>query len=251
MIRAIPAFADNYIWIIENEDGSPGAAAVVDPGEAGPVLADLAQRGLSLAAILITHHHADHTGGITELVEKAPWYQGQAPMIYGPANEPIEALRCRLRDGDVVEIAPLNARFSVIEVPGHTRGHIAYFGFCNSVDPVLFCGDTLFAAGCGRVMEGSHAQMWASLQRLASLPANTAMYCAHEYTLSNLRFAQHALPENQAVAARLQKVIKLRAANQITLPTSMKEELLTNPFLLCSDAAEFAQRRRHKDEFRG
>jgi hydroxyacylglutathione hydrolase len=251
MIRAIPAFADNYIWIIENESESSGAAAVVDPGQAEPVLADLAQRGLALAAILVTHHHADHTGGIAELIEKAPWHHGQRPLVYGPANEPIEGLDCRLSDGDVVEISALNARLSVIEVPGHTRGHIAYFGFCNSTDPVLFCGDTLFAAGCGRIFEGSHEQMWASLQRLAKLPGNTAVFCAHEYTLANLKFAQHVLADNQAIAARLQNVVQLRNAQQITLPSSIEQELLTNPFLLCGDANEFTRFRKLKDGFRG
>lgn len=215
------------------------------------MLSALAERGLGLAAILITHHHADHTGGIAELIEKAPRFQRQRPAVYGPAHEPIEALTCRLHEGDVVELAALNARFSVLEVPGHTRGHIAYFGFCNSADPVLFCGDTLFAAGCGRVFEGSHEQMWASLQKLAGLPEATAVYCAHEYTLSNLRFAMHARSGNPAIAARLEKVIQLRQANQITLPSSIGQELLTNPFLLCSDAKDFADYRRRKDVFRG
>jgi hydroxyacylglutathione hydrolase len=251
MIRAIPAFADNYIWIIENESDSAGAAAVVDPGQAAPVLADLAQRGLALAAILVTHHHADHTGGIDELIEKAPWHQGQRPLVYGPAQEPIEGLDCRVYEGDVVEIAALNTRFSVIEVPGHTRGHIAYFGFCDSAAPVLFCGDTLFAAGCGRVFEGSHEQMWDSLQKLARLPANTAVYCAHEYTLANLKFAQHVLADNPAIGARLAAVTRLRANNEITLPSSIEQELLTNPFLLCRDSSDFTRFRKLKDGFRG
>ncbi len=251
MIRAIPAFADNYIWIIEGASDSTKAAAVIDPGQAEPVMAALEQRGLSLAAILITHHHADHTGGIPDLVAQAPWHLGKAPVVYGPAQEPIEGITCRLWEGDVVELDALNARFSVIEVPGHTRGHIAYFGFCDSADPVLFCGDTLFAAGCGRVFEGSHDQMWNSLQKLSSLPGNTALYCAHEYTLSNLKFARHALPENKAIADRFEKVSGLRALNQISLPSSIEEELLTNPFLLCKNAIEFASRRKLKDDFRG
>jgi hydroxyacylglutathione hydrolase len=251
MIRAIPAFADNYIWIIENERESPGVAAVVDPGQAEPVLDALAQHGLALGAILITHHHADHTGGIADLVQNAPWHNEQVPLVFGPANEPIAELTCRLSEGDVVEIAALNARFSVIELPGHTKGHIAYFGFCNSARPVLFCGDTLFAAGCGRLFEGSPEQMWNSLQKLAKLPAETAVYCAHEYTLSNLRFARHAFSQNKAIEARFETVSELRAEHRITLPSSIAEELLTNPFLLCSSAAEFAQLRKLKDEFRG
>jgi hydroxyacylglutathione hydrolase len=251
MIRAIPAFADNYIWIIENESESTGVAAVVDPGQAEPVLEALSERNLALAAILITHHHADHTGGVPELLERARWQDGRPPLVYGPAAEPIADLTCRLHEGDVVEIAALNARLSVLEVPGHTRGHIAYFGFCNSAEPVLFCGDTLFAAGCGRVFEGSHEQMWHSLQKLANLPADTAVYCAHEYTLANLKFARHVFGSNTAINTRLNVVAENRARGQITLPSSMQEELLTNPFLLCSDAQEFSRLRTLKDAFRG
>lgn len=251
MIRAIPAFADNYIWIIENEAQSPAAAAVIDPGQAEPVLAALNARGLSLAAILVTHHHADHTGGIEELIAHGPWLNDQSPTVYGPINEPIAGITRRVAQGDVVEIEPLNARFSVLEIPGHTRGHIAYFGFCGSTDPVLFCGDTLFAAGCGRVFEGTCDQMWESLQKLAALPGNTSVYCAHEYTLSNLKFATHAMPKNADIQARLNLVSQQRQENRITLPSSIEQELLTNPFLLCHSAHEFAQLRKRKDEFRG
>lgn len=250
MIRAIPAFADNYIWIIENEGQSP-AAAVVDPGQAEPVLQALSQSGLQLAAILLTHHHADHTGGVQALLEKAPRWQGQAPMVVGPAHDPISRLTRKLVEGDVVEIDPLNARFSVIEVPGHTLGHIAYFGFCASAQPVLFCGDTLFAAGCGRVFEGSPEQMWESLQKLARLPHDTALYCAHEYTLANLKFASVVRPDDPAIQARLAHTQSLRSENRITLPSSIGEELKTNPFLLCRNASEFARCRKLKDEFRG
>ena len=250
MIRAIAAFADNYIWIIENRSHSPGLAVVVDPGHAQPVLDTLAQGGLQLAAILITHHHADHTGGIAELIARAPW-AGSKPLIYGPAKDPIENLSCQLSEGDVVEVAELNLRLSVIEVPGHTLGHIAYFGFCDSATPVLFCGDTLFGAGCGRLFEGSPEQMWQSLQKLAALPPETAMYCAHEYTLSNLRFARHAFPENRDIEQRLEKISRLRANGQISLPSTISEELLTNPFLLSRNASEFADHRRRKDTFRG
>ena len=251
MIRAIAAFADNYIWIIEQQGHFPELAVVVDPGQAGPVLDALAARHLKLAAILITHHHADHTGGIADLIAHAPWPDGEMPQVFGPANEPIEGLTCKLHEGDVVEIPGLDLRLSVIEVPGHTRGHIAYFGFCGSAQPVLFCGDTLFAAGCGRLFEGSPEQMWLSLQKLAGLPPETAVYCAHEYTLSNLKFAHHVFPDNSLIQQRLEKVANARARDQISLPSLISEELLTNPFLLSRDAAEFADYRRRKDSFRG
>lgn len=237
--------------MIDNGNESPRAAAVIDPGQAQPVLETLDQYGLALAAILITHHHADHTGGIEDLVMQAPWLEGQMPLVYGPTKDPINGLTRRVGQGDVVEIEPLNARFSVLEIPGHTLGHIAYFGFCGSSDPVLFCGDTLFAAGCGRVFEGTPEQMWNSLQTLASLPGDTAVYCAHEYTLSNLKFAAHALPDHAAIQTRLESVSQLRKENRMTVPSSIEQELLTNPFLLCNSAHEFAQLRKRKDEFRG
>jgi hydroxyacylglutathione hydrolase len=253
MIRSIPAFQDNYIWVIEGEGpSSPPAVIVVDPGDPEPVLRDLAQRNLQLAAILITHHHGDHVGGITTLVAQAPTLYPSRPLpVYGPHGEDIPGVNARLRDGDVVEIEALDCRFSVMEVPGHTLGHIAYFGFCSDSMPVLFCGDTLFAAGCGRLFEGTPEQMYASLQRLASLPPETAVYCTHEYTLSNLIFAAHTFPQDPAIAARLEQVRQLRSNHCTSLPTSIEAELSTNPFLKCGNAQDFARLRRMKDDFRG
>ena len=253
MIRSIPAFQDNYIWVIEGDSPSGAqAVVVVDPGDPEPVLRDLAKRQQQLAAILITHHHGDHVGGISALVERAPKLHPTRPLpVYGPYGENIAGVNARLREGDVVEIDALNCRFSVIEVPGHTLGHIAYFGFCGDTLPVLFCGDTLFAAGCGRLFEGSPEQMYTSLQRLANLPPETAVYCTHEYTLANLKFAAHVLPHDTAIAARLLQVQQLRHHQCASLPSSIEAELSTNPFLKCPDAQAFAKLRHMKDEFRG
>lgn len=253
MIRSISAFQDNYIWVIEADSPSgTQAVVVVDPGDPEPVLRDLAQRHQQLAAILITHHHRDHVGGISALVERAPKLHPTRPLpVYGPHGENIAGVNARLREGDVVEIDALNCRFSVMEVPGHTLGHIAYFGFCGDTLPVLFCGDTLFAAGCGRLFEGTPEQMHASLRRLANLPPETLVYCTHEYTLGNLKFAAHVLPQDPAIAARLEQVIALRSNNCTSLPSSIEAELSTNPFLKCPDAQAFARLRRMKDEFRG
>ena len=178
MIQAIAAFADNYIWAIT--DDQQGLAAVVDLGDAGPVLDFLQRHRLQLAAILVTHHHGDHTGGIAEL--KATHQRSSMPKglrLYGPAAESIPDITDPLREGDSVVLDRLNCTFQIIDVPGHTQGHIAFYGDHHDA-PVLFCGDTLFAAGCGRLFEGTAEQMWASLQKLAGLPGQTAMYCAHE-----------------------------------------------------------------------
>jgi len=219
-IVPLPAFKDNYIWTLR--DGSN--AAVVDPGEAGPVKAYLAREGLALVAILATHHHPDHVGGIAELVAmtKVP--------VFGPKGEPIPALTHPLGQDDKVVIPELAAEFSVLEIPGHTRAHVAYYGLGS-----LFCGDTLFACGCGRVFEGTPAQMLASLSKLAALPDETRVYCGHEYTLANIKFARAVDPGNAALAAREDRAKALRAAGRPTLPSTLGEERATNPFLRCAE----------------
>jgi hydroxyacylglutathione hydrolase len=221
-IVPLPAFRDNYIWTLR--DG--GHAAVVDPGEAGPVQDYLAREGLELAAILATHHHPDHVGGIAELVaaKKVP--------VFGPKGEPIPALTHPVGQDDHVEIPGIGAQFSVLEIPGHTRAHVAYYGLAS-----LFCGDTLFACGCGRVFEGTPAQMLASLQKLAALPDDTRVYCGHEYTLANIRFARTVDPQNPALAEREARAQALRAAGRPTLPSTLGEERATNPFLRCAEPA--------------
>ncbi len=185
----VRAFEDNYIWVIRGN--SRTYAALVDPGDAAPVLAALPRLGITPVAILCTHHHADHVGGIPELLEHFPGLP-----VYGPAHENIDTLTQHLHDNDEVRLPELGLNFRVLEVPGHTRGHIAYFGH-----GWLFCGDTLFSAGCGRLFEGTAAQMHTSLSRLAGLPGDTRVYCAHEYTQANLRFAQTVEPENADIAA--------------------------------------------------
>jgi hydroxyacylglutathione hydrolase len=224
-IEPIPAFNDNYIWCLHN-----GAAAfVVDPGAAKPVLEFIAARHLTLAGILITHHHMDHTGGVAELLQATG-----IDLVYGPHNPQIAHISRALTEHDVIEV--LGLRFAVLNVPGHTLDHIAYY--CASHrPPILFCGDTLFAAGCGRLFEGTPLQMFTSLQKLAQLPPGTAVYCTHEYTLANLRFARAAEPDNPAVLRRFEDVTELRARDAITLPSSIDTELATNPFLRCHTPA--------------
>ena len=198
-------------------------ALVVDPGEAGPVTAALTQGGLTLEAILVTHHHGDHTGGVDAL------RQATGAQVYGPALEHMPEPLQRLNDADVIDV--LGLRFEVMLVPGHTAGHIAYFGHIPSQDPVLFCGDTLFSAGCGRLFEGTPAQMLASLTRLAALPEATRVCCAHEYTLSSLRFALAVEPDNADLLAYQSHALELRRQLQPTLPSSIGLEKAVNPFL--------------------
>jgi hydroxyacylglutathione hydrolase len=250
MILEVPAFQDNYIWIIT--DRQQRYAAVVDPGDAAPVIAALDEKDLTLRALLITHHHADHSGGIDALVDHAAHRDPAYLMpVYGPAGEAITGVNRPLADGDQVEIPECDVELSVMSVPGHTLGHIAYVGRAGSGDPVLFCGDTMFAAGCGRLFEGSPGQMWSSLSRLAALPPETAVYCAHEYTLGNLRFAAHVLPQDAPIAARLAQVSRMRELGTSTVPSRIGVEIATNPFLRCRNAEEFALMRSRKDSFRG
>lgn len=218
------AFRDNYIWLMRR-----GAyALVVDPGDATPVLDYLQAEQLQLCAILVTHHHDDHAGGIADILARLP---GDAPPVYGPAVEEIAAVDHPLGDGDRVDLPALRAQFEVIAVPGHTRGHIAYYGGKLADCGVLFCGDTLFVAGCGRVFEGTPEQMWHSLQRLAALPPTTQLYCAHEYSQANIRFALAVEADNAALAQRAVLIDRLRAAGQPTVPSALADELATNPFL--------------------
>jgi hydroxyacylglutathione hydrolase len=222
---ALPAFADNYIWMLH--DGAQ--AVVVDPGDAQPVADALDRMHLQLAAILVTHHHADHVGGVDALRARL-----QGP-VYGPAREAIPRPFEPLRDGDVVQV--LGSRFQVIDVPGHTAGHIAYAQLDTPKAPLLFCGDTLFSAGCGRLFEGTPAQMLQSLSRLAALPSDTRVCCTHEYTLSNLKFAAAVETDNAQVASHTLHCQSLRAAGQPTLPSSVALELQINPFLRSREPA--------------
>jgi hydroxyacylglutathione hydrolase len=218
---ALPAFTDNYIWMLHDTR----RAVVVDPGDAQVVFDALARMSLQLEAILVTHHHADHTGGVAALREAT------GAAVYGPARETMPEPIRRLDQGDKVQV--LGHTFEVIDVPGHTAGHIAYY--CSSplggTVPLLFCGDTLFSGGCGRLFEGTPAQMLASLDTLAALPAATRVCCTHEYTLSNLRFARVVEPNNAALAQYQADCIALRARGDITLPSSIALEQQINPFL--------------------
>ena len=219
-IHGVPAFQDNYLWVM-----SRGAdAAVVDPGDAAPIEAFLAKHGLTLRAILATHHHGDHVGGLATLAEhwKCP--------VFGPAGENIGGLTYKLHEGDRVAVPGLDVVLDVLDVPGHTAGHIAYV-HRDPEDPFVFCGDTLFAGGCGRLFEGTAAQMVASLSKLAALPARTRVYCAHEYTLSNLRFARAVEPENGALVERQAREAAKRERGEPTVPSTIGVELETNPFL--------------------
>lgn len=220
---AIPAFTDNYIWTISQRD----QCVVVDPGDAGPVEQFLQDKGLTLAAILVTHHHPDHVGGIATLT------QDRDIPVYGPANETIPCMTQPLEDAQQITLPALDLTLKVMEVPGHTLGHIAYYDDQNGW---LFCGDTLFAAGCGRLFEGTPSQMYTSLHRLAELPGQTLVYCTHEYTRANLEFAVAVTPEDQRVQARLAAVKAAREEGQITLPTTLAEECRTNPFLRTGEA---------------
>ncbi|HET7604536.1 MAG TPA: hydroxyacylglutathione hydrolase [Sphingomicrobium sp.] len=236
-IVPVPAFSDNYIWLVHDAEG--GQTAVVDPGDAAPVLAEAERRGWNISQVWNTHWHPDHTGG-NAVIKTAT-----GARISGPAQEQIAGRDVALSEGDHVSLGKHVGR--VIEVPGHTLGHIALI---FDDDRVAFVGDTLFAMGCGKLFEGTPEQMYRSLRRLTELPDDTRLYCAHEYTLSNARFAVHAEPDNRAVAERLAEVQRLRDAGKITVPTTVAQERETNPFVRSSNADEFARRRAAKDSFR-
>lgn len=214
----MPILRDNYAWVVH--DGRD--AVVVDPGQADPILSWLHHHGLHLKAILVTHHHGDHVGGIAGLLAQSPC------PVYGPAAEPIPLRTHALADGDRVRLAAPALELAVLAVPGHTLGHLAYFGH-----GYLFCGDTLFSCGCGRLFEGTAAQMHASLTRLAALPEDTLVCCAHEYTLANIAFAQTVDADNLRLHAWAELARRLRRQQRPTLPTRMAQERATNPFLRC------------------
>jgi hydroxyacylglutathione hydrolase len=245
---ALPVFSDNYVWMVHNGRD----ALVVDPGDAGPVLSALAAGALHLRGILVTHHHSDHVGGLSDLTQRHP----QA-VVYAPATEPMPVATCSVVGGDRVDL--LGLAWDVIDVPGHTAGHIAYFhGSAPGADqagetstsglshPLLFCGDTLFSGGCGRLFEGTPSQMHASLSRLAALPAETSVCCAHEYTLANLKFALAVDPDNPTLIAYEARCRQLRACGIPTLPSTLAMERQINPFLRC-DVPSIAASAKHRD----
>ncbi|MGB5733004.1 MAG: hydroxyacylglutathione hydrolase [Thiohalocapsa sp.] len=218
-VEPISAFDDNYIWLLR-EGGGVGVA-VVDPGDADPVISRLGSEGLELAAILITHHHQDHIGGVADLLSQWP-----DALVTAPEDRRIGLATRVVGEGDQVSIPGFETRFDVIEVPGHTATHIAYLA-----DGALFCGDTLFAAGCGRVFDGTFEQLAASLRRISALPPRTLCYCAHEYTLANLGFAAWVEPDSAALAQRTAQAKRLRDTGLPTVPSELALELATNPFL--------------------
>jgi hydroxyacylglutathione hydrolase len=222
-IQPISAYDDNYIWLLYDADSR--LAYVVDPGDAAPVIAVLEELQLTLEGILITHHHFDHVGGVQQLRDRF------SPVVFGPEKSGIDGVDHRLKGGDEIEV--LGTGLAVIDVPGHTLDHIAYFH--GGEKPMLFCGDTLFAGGCGRVFEGTPPMMHESLQSLAALPPETSVYCAHEYTLANLAFARAVEPDNSTLAARVAEAEATRARNEPTVPSSLALELATNPFLRCAE----------------
>ena len=245
-VTPIPAFEDNYIWLLRR--AGDDACTVVDPGDEEPVIDHLERHGWRLDTILITHKHGDHTGGVADLKRRWP-----AARVVGPANEPVAGLDRRLGEGDIIEPAAPRAVFRVMEVPGHTEGHLAYFG-----EGLLFCGDTLFAAGCGRVFSGTFEQLSDSLRRIAQLPPETLVHCAHEYTLANLGFARWVEPENPALEARERLDRRKRERGQPTVPSTLALELATNPFLRTGEPAVIAAAERwaghplrgHREVFR-
>jgi hydroxyacylglutathione hydrolase len=229
-VQAVRAFRDNYIWCLRDD----ARAVVVDPGDAAPVIEYLTRGDLDLVAILNTHHHADHVGGNAELLRSF------SVPVYGPRSEAIATVTERVSEGDVTEISELGIKLSVIDIPGHTRGHVAYYG-AN----ILFCGDTLFGCGCGKLFEGSAQQMHASLSKLAALPGETKVFCGHEYTLANIAFAKKVEPDNRDLLQREARDREAIAAARPTLPSTIAMERATNPFLRCAERAVIEAAARH------
>jgi hydroxyacylglutathione hydrolase len=232
-IIPIPAFDDNYIWLLRGAGAD--VVAVVDPGDEEPVLEYLQREQLRLGSILLTHKHGDHTGGVRELLAAYP-----GARVFAPANEKIQVVAQLVRDGDELQLEGLDLRLRVMEVPGHTEGHLAYLG-----DGFLFCGDTLFTCGCGRVFSGTHEQLYASLQRIAELPPETRIYCAHEYTLDNIGFGKWVEPDNPALLQREREAIETRKRGEPTVPSTLQLELDTNPFLRSGQPAVIAAAQRY------
>nr|VFK17186.1 MAG: hydroxyacylglutathione hydrolase [Candidatus Kentron sp. LFY] len=221
-ITPIPSFGDNYIWQIR-ESGSR-LTAFVDPGDATPVLSALEHQGITPAAILVTHHHGDHVGGIGNIKAHYP----DIP-IFGPAREAIPGVTHPVGESETIHIPGTRLSFQVLDLPGHTRGHVAYYGHGT-----LFCGDTVFSVGCGRLFEGTPTEMHGSLQKIAALPPETLLYCAHEYTLDNIRFAKRVEPGNPDLARREREAFARVDEDLPTVPSTLAEELATNPFLRCA-----------------
>jgi len=256
-VTRVPAFADNYLWLIHGTGAHARDVVAVDPGDATPILAKLAQDQLTLRGIFVTHHHGDHVGGVLPLTQRFP------VPVWGPAAEDIPGRTIGLSGGEHVQIPELGLSFTVIHVPGHTAGHIGYLGH-----GAVFCGDTLFSGGCGRLFEGTPAQMLHSLDLLAALPNETQVYCAHEYTAANLDFAAVAEPDNRRLQQYREKVIEQRAHGLPTIPTHIGLEREINPFFrsreasvrrtlvshagspLLTDVAAFAALRLWKNEYR-
>jgi len=230
-IDPIEAFQDNYIWLIHNDQNS----VIVDPGDAGPVISALERKNLNLVAILITHHHADHIGGVIALQEKYPHIK-----IFAPQKDKYDFVNISLKNGDEINTPELQINYKIIEIPGHTRGHIAYYDKKN-----LFCGDTLFACGCGKIFDGTHEQMYNSLKKISALPKDTKIYCAHEYTKKNISFALSLDPDDTNL--KLRKALVSNIKN--TIPSSLEEELKTNPFLKCTSLEAFKRLRDLKDQY--
>ncbi len=237
-VHPVPILSDNYAWLLR--DAPSGAVAIVDPAEAGPVIAAIEAAGGRLDLILLTHHHADHVAG-TDAVRAR--FGARVAGARADAHR-LPALDLALAEGDRLALGAAQAR--VLETPGHTRGHIAFF---FDTPAILICGDTLFSLGCGRLLEGTAAEMFASLRKFAALPAETLVCCGHEYTASNARFARHADPDNAALAAYAETVRHRRAAGQATVPSRLADELACNPFLRAADVATLADLRARKDRF--